>query len=112
MAGSTGFFLLLSIIVFWACFAFFIVPLKFVIAAEIFPNKIRGRAMELSIMAMWIADTIVGQVTPLLLASLGASGTFWFYAFFCLGAFWGVLKMVPETKGKSLEEIQSMRAAQ
>ncbi|MFC6997070.1 sugar porter family MFS transporter [Rufibacter roseus] len=108
--GSTGFFLLLSIIVFLACFAFSIGPLKFVIAAEIFPNKIRGRAMALSIMAMWVADTIVGQITPILLASAGAAVTFWFFAAFCICAFWVVLKMVPETKGKSLEEIQGMWA--
>ncbi|WP_207435927.1 sugar porter family MFS transporter [Sabulibacter ruber] len=108
--GSTGFSLLLSIIVFLACFAFSIGPLKFVIAAEIFPNKIRGRAMALSIMAMWIADTIVGQVTPILLAWVGAAMAFWFFAAFCLCAFWVVLKLVPETKGKSLEEIQGMWA--
>lgn len=68
--GATGsIFLLLSVIAFLACFAFSIGPLKFVIASEIFPNRIRGRALALSIMVMWIADTIVGQLTPMLLAS-------------------------------------------
>lgn len=107
--GATGsIFLLLSVIAFLACFAFSIGPLKFVIASEIFPNRIRGRALALSIMAMWIADTIVGQLTPMLLAAGGASTTFWFFAFFCIIAFWFIYKMVPETKGKSLEEIQEM----
>lgn len=107
--GATGsIFLLLSVIAFLACFAFSIGPLKFVIASEIFPNRIRGRALALSIMAMWIADTIVGQLTPMLLAAGGASVTFWFFAVFCIIAFWFIYKMVPETKGKSLEEIQQM----
>jgi len=107
--GATGsIFLLFSVIAFLACFAFSIGPLKFVIASEIFPNRIRGRALALSIMAMWIADTIVGQLTPMLLAVGGASFTFWFFAIFCIIAFWFIYKMVPETKNKSLEEIQKL----
>lgn len=100
--------LVISIILFLACFAFSIGPLKFVIASEIFPTRIRGRAMGLSIMIMWIADTIVGQLTPLLLGSAGAAVTFWFFASCCLVSFIVVCKMVPETKGKSLEEVQDI----
>ncbi len=107
--GATGsIFLLISVIAFLACFAFSIGPLKFVIASEIFPNRIRGRALAISIMAMWIADTVVGQLTPILLAVGGASTTFWFFALFCVIAFWFIYQTVPETKGKSLEEIQQM----
>jgi len=107
--GATGsIFLLISVIAFLACFAFSIGPLKFVIASEIFPNRIRGRALAISIMAMWIADTVVGQLTPILLAVGGASTTFWFFAIFCVIAFWFIYRTVPETKGKSLEEIQQM----
>ena len=107
--GATGsIFLLFSVIAFLAFFAFSIGPLKFVIASEIFPNRIRGRALALSIMAMWIADTIVGQITPILLSAGGAAFTFWFFAIFCAVAFLFIYKMVPETKGKSLEEIQKM----
>ncbi|QNK61531.1 sugar porter family MFS transporter [Pedobacter sp. PAMC26386] len=100
--------LVISIILFLACFAFSIGPLKFVIASEIFPTRIRGRAMGLSIMVMWTADTIVGQLTPLLLGSVGAATTFWFFASCCLVSFLVVFKMVPETKGKSLEEVQEL----
>lgn len=107
--GNTGsIFLLISVIAFLAFFAFSIGPLKFVVASEIFPNEIRGRAMAISILAMWIADAVVGQITPMLLASSGAAATFWLFAFFSLVAFLFVYKMVPETKGKSLEEIQQM----
>jgi SP family arabinose:H+ symporter-like MFS transporter len=92
---------------FLACFAFSIGPLKFVIAAEIFPNKIRGRAMAISIMVMWIADTIVGQLTPIMLKEFGTAATFWTFAGFCVVAFFTVYKLLPETKGKSLEEIEA-----
>lgn len=100
--------LVISIILFLACFAFSLGPLKFVIAAEIFPTQIRGRAMAVSIMAMWLSDTIVGQLTPVLLGRAGAAVTFWFFATCCLLAFLTVLKMVPETKGRTLEEVEGM----
>lgn len=98
--------LLVSVIVFLASFAFSIGPLKFVVAAEIFPAHIRGRAMALSIMVMWVADTAIGQLTPIMLAGIGTAGTFWFFACFCVLAFATVYKLLPETKGKSLKEIE------
>jgi SP family arabinose:H+ symporter-like MFS transporter len=109
--ATNNLFLLLSVIAFLACFAFSIGPLKFVIAAEIFPNKIRGRALALSIMTMWVADTVVGQLTPILLESVGTAITFWIFAGCCLLSFWVVYKLVPETKGKTLEEIEDMYLA-
>ncbi|MDM1293046.1 sugar porter family MFS transporter [Sphingobacterium sp. N143] len=98
--------LIVSILLFLFFFAFSIGPLKFVVAAEIFPNAIRARAMGISIMVMWISDAIVGQLTPILLASWGASYTFWLFAFFCALAFVIVLMYLPETKGKPLEDIE------
>jgi SP family arabinose:H+ symporter-like MFS transporter len=107
-AGATSsIWLLVCVLSFLACFAFSIGPLKFVIAAEIFPNKIRGRAMAISIMVMWIADTIVGQLTPIMLKEFGTAPTFWTFAGFCVIAFFTVYKLLPETKGKSLEEIEA-----
>ena len=71
--GATqSIWLLICILGFLACFAFSIGPLKFVVASEIFPNSIRGRALAISIMVMWVADTIVGQITPILLKELVA----------------------------------------
>jgi SP family arabinose:H+ symporter-like MFS transporter len=105
--ATSGILLLLCVLAFLAFFAFSIGPLKFVIAAEIFPDGIRAKALSLSIMVMWIADAIVGQLTPMLLHSLGIAQTFWFFALFCLLAFIAVYKLLPETKGKSLEQIQS-----
>jgi MFS transporter, SP family, arabinose:H+ symporter len=105
--ATNGIWLLLSVLSFLAFFAFSIGPLKFVIAAEIFPDDIRAKALSISIMVMWVADAIVGQITPMLLHSLGIARTFWFFAAFCLLAFIAVYKLLPETKGKSLEQIQN-----
>lgn len=104
---TSGWLLVISVTVFLACFAFSIGPLKFVVAAEIFPTRIRGKALGISIMVMWIADTIMGQLTPILLKYAGTPATFWVFSFFCLIAFITVYKLLPETKGKSLEEIES-----
>lgn len=104
---TSSIFLIISVTLFLACFAFSIGPLKFVVASEIFPTRIRGKALGVSIMVMWVADTIMGQVTPILLREAGTGATFWVFAFFCLIAFFTVYKLLPETKGKSLEEIES-----
>lgn len=104
--ATTGIALLVCVLAFLASFAFSIGPLKFVVAAEIFPAAIRGRAMAISIMVMWIADTIVGQLTPIMLKSIGTAATFWVFALFCLIALVTVYKLLPETKGKSLEQIE------
>lgn len=104
---TSSIFLIISVTLFLACFAFSIGPLKFVVASEIFPTNIRGKALGVSIMVMWVADTIMGQVTPILLKQAGTPATFWVFAFFCLIAFFVVYRLLPETKGKSLEEIES-----
>lgn len=104
--GATqSIWLLVFVLSFLAFFAFSIGPLKFVVASEIFPDAIRGRALAISIMVMWIADTIVGQLTPILLKEIGSSGTFWFFAAFCVIAFVFIYRFLPETKGRSLEQI-------
>ncbi len=104
--ATTSIWLLVCVLAFLACFAFSIGPLKFVVASEIFPNAIRGRALAISIMVMWVADTIVGQLTPILLEDYGNAGTFWFFSFFCVVAFICIYKLLPETKGKTLEHIE------
>src|SRR3546814_5786833 len=107
--GATGsLLLLLSALLFLICFAFSIGPLKFVVAAEIFPNKIRGRALAISIMTMWVADTIVGQLTPISLEAAGTAATFWIFSVFCGIAFLVLYRLVPETRGKTLDQIREM----
>ncbi|MDN3549309.1 sugar porter family MFS transporter [Mucilaginibacter aquaedulcis] len=105
--ATANMWLLVCVLSFLAFFAFSIGPLKFVVASEIFPNAIRGRALAISIMVMWVADAIVGQLTPILLKGIGSAGTFWFFAFFCVVAYVVVYKLLPETKGKSLEHIEN-----
>lgn len=99
--------LLITTICFLACFAFSIGPLKFVVISEIFPTALRARAMAISIMVMWVSDAIIGQLTPMMLQHIGTAGTFWVFSFFCLLAFAFTYKYLPETKGRSLEEIES-----
>ncbi len=91
---------------FLACFAFSYGAVCWVIIAEIFPTAIRGRAMSISIFSLWTGCILVGQTFPWLLKHVGPSWTFWFYALTTPLAFLFVLFFVPETKGKSLEQIE------
>lgn len=103
---TRGPWILLSILVYIACFAFSIGAVAWVIIGEIFPNNIRGRAMSLATFSLWTGCFIVGQITPLMLKHVGAPGTFWTFALLCLPAFWLTWKLIPETRGKTLEEIE------
>lgn len=94
------------ILVFIASFAFSFGPISWVIISEIFPTSIRGRAMALSTLSLWFANFLVGQLTPLMLDGAGPTGTFWVFALLCSPTIWLVVKLIPETKGRSLEEIE------
>jgi SP family arabinose:H+ symporter-like MFS transporter len=97
------------IVVFALDLAFFNIsygPICWVIVSEIFPTSIRGRAMSISIFSLWIGCALVAQTFPLLLDRLGAAHTFWLYALTTPVAILFVLLLVPETKGKSLEQIE------
>jgi len=87
-------------------YAMSLAPITWVILSEIFPNRIRGAAMAMATFALWIACFILTYTFPLLNKSFGAAGTFWVYAGICLLGFLFILKKLPETKGKSLEEIE------
>lgn len=89
-----------------AIYAMSLAPIVWVILSEIFPNRIRGAAMALATFALWIACFILTFTFPLLNEGLGAAGTFWVYAGICLLGFVFILIKLPETKGKSLEEIE------
>lgn len=100
--------LMLSVIGFLACFAFSIGPLKFVVVSEIFPVGIRAKAMGVSILAMWVSDAFIGQITPFLLNNFGVYLTCFLLGLVCLSGFFFVLKNLPETKGKTIDEIQEL----
>jgi SP family arabinose:H+ symporter-like MFS transporter len=103
---TSGPWILIFILAFIACFAFSFGPVCWVVVGEIFPNAIRGKAMALATLSLWIGNFLVGQLTPVLLEGIGSSWTFWLFAFCCSPALWLTWKLIPETKGRSLEDIE------
>ena len=103
---------LIFILGYIACFALSVGPVTWVILSEIFPTKIRGRAMAIATVCLWIANYIVSQTFPMmdankwLVAKFNHGFPFWVYAGFCVVSVVFVWKFIPETKGKSLEEIE------
>jgi MFS transporter, SP family, arabinose:H+ symporter len=98
--------LLIMVVTAIACYAMTLAPVTWVLLSEIFPNRIRGFAMSVGTFALWAACFVLTYSFPLLNKMLKASGTFWLYGFICVLGFWFILKKLPETKGKSLEEIE------
>jgi len=103
---AEGILLLSFILVFIACFAFSLGPVVWVILSEIYPNRIRGRAMSIATLGVWIGTSIIGQTIPISLENLGPALTFWIFALFCIPTIYIGARLVPETKGKTLEEIE------
>lgn len=101
-----GYLVLIAILAYIACFALSLGPLTFVVIAEIFPNRARGRAMSICLFFLWTAVYCVSQFFPMLLESIGSAYTFWIFMAMSIIAFVFVWKIVPETKGKTLEEIE------
>jgi len=104
---TSGPWILIFILVFISCFAFSFGPVCWVVIGEIFPNAIRGNAMALATLSLWIGNFLVGQLTPVMLEGLGSSWTFWIFALCCSPAILLTWKLIPETKGRSLEDIES-----
>ena len=81
-------------------------PVTWTLLAEIFPNRIRGVAMATCTFALWVGCCTLTFSFPSMNAALGSSGTFWIYSTICLCAFIFLYRRCPETKGKSLEELE------
>ena len=96
-------FVLLAI----AIYATTLAPVVWVLISEIFPNKIRGTASSVAIVALWIGYFILVFTFPILASKLGTFGPFYFYAVICFLGFWFVRYRVKETKGKTLEELEA-----
>lgn len=105
--GVSGTALLVGILGFVAAFAVAMGPIPWIVNSEIFPTKLRGRAMSVAIFCLWLADWIVTQTFPTLLERIGAAWTFWVYAACSLVSTVFVVLLVPETKGRTLEEIEA-----
>jgi sugar porter (SP) family MFS transporter len=88
-------------------YALSLAPVTWVLIAEIFPNRVRGTAVSVAVSALWIACFVLTFAFPLLQRSAGIAATFWIYAAICFAGFVFVRAKVPETKGRSLEQIEA-----
>lgn len=102
----SGWILLLLVVMAIACYAMSLAPITWVVLSEIFPNRIRGAAMAVATMSLWLASFLLTYTFPLLNNGLGTSGTFWLYGIICVSGLIFIFRKLPETKGKSLEEIE------
>lgn len=102
----TGMVLLIIVVMAIACYAMTLATAMWVIISEIFPNRVRGVAMSVCTFSMWAACFVLTYSFPMLNSSLGAAGTFWLYGVICLAGGVFVVFYLPETKGKSLEELE------
>jgi sugar porter (SP) family MFS transporter len=101
--------LILVIILFCAAsFAVGLGPGVWVVIAELFPTRIRGRAMSIATVSLWVACVALTATFLSLVTAVGTSGAFWFYSTMCVTMFVFVWRVVPETKGKTLEAIEEL----
>ena len=105
-AGIKGIGVLVLTLCTIGCYALSLAPVTWVLISEIFPNRIRGLAVSVSVSALWVACFLVTFTFPILNHRLGAAKTFWTYGAVCLVGFLFILLRVPETKGRSLEQIE------
>lgn len=102
----SGFLLLLLVVMAIAAYAMSLAPVTWVVLSEIFPNRIRGAAMAVATVSLWLASFLLTYTFPFLNRMLNASGTFWLYGVICVLGLIFIYYKLPETKGKSLEEIE------
>jgi len=104
--GMKGLLVLVLTLSAIGCYGMSLAPITWVLISEIFPNRIRGAAVSVAVSALWIACFILTYTFPILKDAVGMSGTFWIYAAICAGGYFFILLRVPETKGKTLEQIE------
>ena len=99
-------FMLVFVLLYVFCTAISISAVVFVLLSEMYPNRVRGLAMSIAGFALWIGTYLIGQLTPWMLETLTPAGTFFLFAFMCVPYLWIMYKYVPNTTGKTLEEIE------
>ena len=104
--GVSSLFLLIFFLFYVFCCAVSICAVVFVLLSEMYPTKVRGLAMSIAGFALWIGTYLIGQLTPWMLQNLTPAGTFFLFFIMCVPYMLIVWKLVPETTGKSLEEIE------
>ncbi len=107
-ATDAGVITLVALVVFIASFAFSLGPVTWTVINEVFPNRVRGRAVSVATAVNWFSAWLVSQFFLTLVDGIGSSATFWLFATFSAIAFVWITLRVPETKGRSLEEIEEM----
>lgn len=105
-SGTKGFPVLVLTLCAIACYALSLAPVTWVLISEIFPNRVRGFAVSVSVSVLWVASFLLTFTFPILHGILGSARTFWIYAAVCLAGFLFVFWRVPETKGRTLEQIE------
>ena len=100
-------FLLTFFLIYVFCTAISISAVVFVLLSEMYPNRVRGLAMSVAGLALWVGTYLIGQLTPWMLQTFTPAGTFFFFALMCLPYLYIMWKYVPETTGKTLEEIEA-----
>ena len=104
--GMTGFLMVALVVAAISVYAMTLGPVTWTLLAEIFPHRVRGVAMATCTFALWVGCCTLTFSFPSMNAALGSSGTFWIYSAICMCAFVFLFRRCPETKGKSLEEIE------
>lgn len=103
----TGFVMIIWVVLAIGFYAMSLGPVTWVLLSEIFPNRVRGVAMAVCTAALWVASFLLTYTFPFLNSGLGTGGTFMLYAGICLAGSLFVWRRIPETKGKSLEELEN-----
>ncbi len=105
-AHITGLSVVLLVLANVAFYSFTLAPVTWVLLSEIFPNRIRGAAMSISVLALWLGNFSLTFFFPSIQANMGTAQTFWLYGGICAVGFLFILLMIPKTEGKTLEQIE------
>ena len=102
-----GVIVLLSVLFAIACFSATLGPVMWVLISEIFPNRVRGLATSIAVLSLWTANFILQYTFPIIKNAYSIAATFWIYAAVCVLGVIFIKLFIPETKGKTLEEIEA-----
>ena len=105
-SGGGGVPLLIFFLLYIFSQAISISAVVFVLLSEMYPNRVRGIAMSIAGLALWVGTYLIGQFTPWCLTHLTPAGTFFFFAIMCVPYLWIMWRVIPDTSGKTLEEIE------
>ena len=109
--GMTGVLMVALVVAAISCYAMTLGPVTWTLLAEIFPNRVRGIAMATCTFALWVGCCTLTFFFPPMNATLGTYGSFWVYAAICICTFIFLFRRCPETKGKSLEQLEKELAS-